>query len=71
MEMEGLLDLKVEQVFELMDVMVECFCVGFIIKLGKEIIFEYLCFNIILLKNMVVWGYYDVWMIMCRVIKME
>lgn len=69
--MEGLLDLKVEQVFELIDVIVECFCFGFIIKLSEEIVVEYLCFNVVLMKNMIVWGYQDVCILLCCIVKME
>lgn len=44
---------------------VECFVVGCIIKLNKELIIEYLNFNIVLLKWMIVEGYGDCCILEC------
>lgn len=71
LEIEGLLDLKVEQVFELFDVLVECLVVGCLVCLNKELIIEYFISNIMLLKWMIVEGYQDVCLLVCCIEKME
>lgn len=71
MEIEGLLDLKVEQAFELTDATAERSCAGCTIKLGTETVSEYLRSNVALLKNMAARGYQDARTILRRAAKME
>ncbi len=59
LEIEGLLDLKVEQAFELSDASAERSAAGCTVKLNPAPIKEYLTSNIVLMKNMIADGYAD------------
>ncbi len=59
LEIEGLLDLKIEQAFELSDASAERSAAGCTIRLNKAPIIEYLTSNVVLLRWMISEGYGD------------
>ncbi|BEV35364.1 bifunctional aconitate hydratase 2/2-methylisocitrate dehydratase [Synechococcus sp. M16CYN] len=71
MEIEGLPDLKLEQAFELTDATAERSCAGCTIKLSEKTVSEYLCSNVVLLKNMIARGYGNVRTLARRIKAME
>jgi aconitate hydratase 2 / 2-methylisocitrate dehydratase len=71
LEIEGLLDLKVEQAFELSDASAERSAAGCTVHLNKAPIIEYINSNITLLKWMIAEGYADARSIGRRIKKME
>jgi len=70
-EMEGLLDLKVEQAFELTDATAERNAAGCTIKLSENSVADYLRSNIALLRSMIANGYTDASSLERRIKKME
>lgn len=71
LEIEGLPQLKCEQVFELSDASAERSAAACTVKLDKEPIIEYLKSNIVLLEQMIVAGYEDKRTIARRIEKMK
>jgi aconitate hydratase 2/2-methylisocitrate dehydratase len=71
LEIEGLLDLTVEQAFELSDASAERSAAGCTIALGEDTIAEYLRSNVVLLRSMIAEGYGDPRTLARRADKME
>merc|ERR1712050_631331 len=71
LEIEGVENLKVEQVFELSDASAERSAAGCAVKLNKEPIIEYLSSNITMLKWMIAEGYGDARTMKRRIASME